>query len=125
MKIPKHTLIIGASPNPSRYGNIAALRLHDAGKSFIPVGMKSGLIAGKKIEDLSTLKKYDDIDTVTLYLNPKNQLAYEDYILSMKPKRIIFNPGTENPKFMDRAQKEGIEVLQACTLVMLASNTFD
>jgi len=125
MKIYKKTLIMGASPNPSRYGNIAALRLHDAGKSFIPVGIKPGFIAGKKIEDLSALKKYDEIDTVTLYLNQKNQLAYEDYILSMKPKRIIFNPGTENPKFMDRAQNEGIEVLQACTLVMLASNTYD
>ena len=70
-------------------------------------------------------EKYDNIDTITLYLNPKNQIPYEDYILSIKPRRIIFNPGTENPKFMNRAQNEGIEVLKACTLVMLASNTYD
>ena len=121
----KYTLILGASPNPKRYGNMAALRLHYAGKPFIPVGIKSGQIAGKNIEKLSTFKKYDNIDTVTLYLNPKNQIPYEDYILSIKPRRIIFNPGTENPKFMNRAQNEGIEVLKACTLVMLASNTYD
>ncbi|MAJ51671.1 MAG: CoA-binding protein [Flammeovirgaceae bacterium] len=125
MKTQKYTLILGASPNPKRYGNIAALRLYIAGKPFIPVGIKSGQIAGKKIEDLNALKKYDNIDTVTLYLSLINQFPYEDYILSIKPRRIIFNPGTENPSFMSRAQKEGIEVLEACTLVMLASNTYD
>jgi len=121
----KYTLILGASTNPKRYGNMAALKLHYAGKPFIPVGIKSGQIAGKNIEELSTRKKYDNIDTVTLYLNPKNQIPYEDYILSIKPRRIIFNPGTENPKFMNRARNEGIEVLKACTLVMLASNTYN
>ena len=125
MKTQKYTLILGASPNPKRYGNIAALRLYIAGKPFIPVGIKSGQIDGKKIEDLNALKKYDNIDTVTLYLSLTNQFPYEDYILSIKPRRIIFNPGTENPSFMSRAQKEGIEVLEACTLVMLASNTYD
>ena len=121
----KYTLILGASPNPKRYGNMAALKLYNAGKPFIPVGTKLGQIAGKNIEELSTLKKYDNIDTVTLYLSPKNQIPYEDYILSIKPRRIIFNPGTENPKLMNRAQNKGIEVLKACTLVMLASNTYD
>tara|TARA_A100001011_G_scaffold56078_1_gene55048 strand:+ start:211 stop:588 length:378 start_codon:yes stop_codon:yes gene_type:complete len=121
----KYTLILGASPNPKKYGNMAALRLYFASKPFIPVGIKSGQIGGKNIEELSTLKKYDNIDTITLYLSPKNQSPYEDYILSIKPRRIIFNPGTENPKFMNRAQSEGIEVLKACTLVMLASNTYD
>lgn len=121
----KYTLILGASPNPKRYGNMAALKLYNAGKPFIPVGTKLGHIAGKNIEELSTLKKYDNIDTVTLYLSPKNQIPFEDYILSIKPRRIIFNPGTENPKLMNRAQNKGIEVLKACTLVMLASNTYD
>ena len=121
----KYTLILGASPNPKRYGNMAALKLYNAGKPFIPVGKKLGQIAGKNIEELSTLKKYDNIDTITLYLSPKNQIPYEDYILSIKPRRIIFNPGTENPKLMNRAQNKGIEVLKACTLVMLASNTYD
>ena len=121
----KYTLILGASPNPKRYGNMAALKLYNAGKPFIPVGKKLGQIAGKNIEELSTLKKYDNIDTITLYLSPKNQIPYEDYILSIKPRRIIFNPGTENPKLMNSAQNEGIEVLKACTLVMLASNTYD
>ena len=121
----KYTLVLGASPHPQKYGNMAALRLHSAGKPFIPVGMKSGQIAGINIEKLSNLNKYENIDTVTLYLSPKNQSAYEDVILSIKPRRIIFNPGTENPKFMNRAQNKGIEVLKACTLVMLASNTFD
>ena len=121
----KYTLILGASPNPKKYGNMAALKLYYAGKPFIPVGIKSGQIAGKNIEELSTLKKYDNIDTVTLYLSPKNQIPYEDYIISIKPRRIIFNPGTENPKLMNLAQNKGIEVLKACTLVMLASNTYD
>ena len=121
----KYTLILGASPNPKRYGNMAALKLYYAGKPFIPVGIKSGQIAGKNIEELSTLKKYDNIDTITLYLSPKNQIPYEDYILSIKPRRIIFNPGTENPKLMNRAQNKGIDVLKACTLVKLASNTYD
>ena len=79
----KYTLVLGASPNPLRYGNMAALRLHNAGKPFIPVGIKSGQIAGIKIEKLSSLKKYDNIDTVTLYLSPKNQIPYEDYIISV------------------------------------------
>ena len=121
----KYTLILGASPNPKRYGNMAALKLYHAGKPFIPVGIKSGQIAGKNIEELSTLKEYENIDTITLYLSPTNQIPYEDYILSIKPRRIIFNPGTENPKLMNRAQNKGIEVLKACTLVMLASNTYD
>ena len=121
----KYTLILGASPNPKRYGNMAALKLYYAGKPFIPVGIKSGQIAGKNIEELSALKKYDNIDTITLYLSPKNQIPYEDYILSIKPRRIIFNPGTENPKLMNSAQNKGIKVLKACTLVMLASNTYD
>ena len=121
----KYTLILGASPNPKRYGNMAALKLYYAGKPFIPVGIKSGQIAGKNIEELSTLKEYENIDTITLYLSPTNQIPYEDYILSIKPRRIIFNPGTENPKLMNRAQNKGIEVLKACTLVMLASNTYD
>ena len=125
MKTKKYTLILGASPNPKRYGNMAALKLYYAGKPFIPVGIKSGQIAGKNIEELSALKKYDNIDTITLYLSPKNQIPYEDYILSIKPRRIIFNPGTENPKLMNSAQNKGIKVLKACTLVMLASNTYD
>ena len=125
MKKEKYTLVLGASPNPKKFSNIVAHKLQIAGKLFIPVGIKSGQIAGKKIEDLNSFKKYHNIDTVTLYLSSKNQFSYEDYILSMKPRRIIFNPGTENSNFMSRAQKEGIEVLEACTLVMLASNTYD
>ncbi len=118
----KPTAIIGASPNPERYAYLATQRLKKHGHAVFPVGIKEGQIEGETI--LTGKPQLTDIDTVTLYVGPANQPAWIDYIYSLKPKRIIFNPGTENPAFMKEASEKGIECLEACTLVMLSANTF-
>jgi len=118
----KRTVVLGASPNPARYANKAVHKLLDKGHAPLLVGIRKGSIADIPIQigqpDIS------DVDTVTVYVGPKHQGAYEDYILSLKPNRIIFNPGAENPAFGKRAREEGIEVAYACTLVMLSTGQF-
>jgi len=116
------TLILGASTNPGRYAYRAAEMLHQNGYDFVPVGIKKGEVLGRPI--LSGKPALQDIHTVTLYIGPRNQDEWIDYVLQLNPKRLIFNPGTENPDFMKRASSEGIDVLPACTLVMLATNTY-
>lgn len=120
----RKTVIIGASTNPDRTAFLAAERLSRAGEDFVPVGIKRGSVQGKEILDLREKPTIDNVDTVTLYLNPKNQEEWIDYILSLNPKRIIFNPGTENPELITRASEKGIETDLACTLVMLASGQY-
>ncbi|HAI18451.1 MAG TPA: CoA-binding protein [Xanthomarina gelatinilytica] len=118
----RKTLVLGASLNPSRYSHIAMNRLKQAGHEVVAIGLKQGLVQGVNINtDLMTFK---DIDTVTLYLNPKNQVPYYDYILSLKPKRVIFNPGTENPEFYNILKKNNIDFEVACTLVLLSTNQY-
>ena len=114
----KKTLVLGASPNPSRYSNIAVNRLTNHGHEVVPVGVREGEIAG--IEIIKGRPEVECIDTVTLYLNPKRQEEYYDYILALNPKRIIFNPGTENPELSRLAREQGIETEIACTLVQLS-----
>jgi uncharacterized protein len=118
----KKTLILGASPNPERYAYIAAQRLKKAGYEILPVGTKKGEIEGTPIENGTP--QYKDVDTVTLYLNPDNQKPYYDYILLLKPKRIIFNPGTENWELVKLAKEQDIETEIACTLVMLSVGNY-
>lgn len=118
----KKTLIIGASTNPSRYANIAANRLVGAGHDIVNIGLRSGEVAGVEIETKGDV--YTDVDTVTLYVGPARQPEYYDYILDTKPKRIIFNPGTENPELEQLAQDAGIEPIRACTLVMLSTGQY-
>jgi len=115
-------LLLGASPNPSRYAWLAAERLQQAGHEVIPLGIRPGKIAGLPIH--TERPKVEDLHTVTLYLHPRHQKEYEDWLLELKPRRIIFNPGAENPSLARRARENGIETLEACTLVMLASGTF-
>lgn len=114
------TVILGASPNPGRVSFIAAEKLNHRQYDFVPVGIKKGSVQGKEILDLREKPKIEDVHTVTLYLNPTNQEAWLDYIMSLNPKRIIFNPGTENPKLIDMASEKGIETNIACTLTMLS-----
>ena len=114
----KKTLILGATTNPSRYGYIATSRLKKYGHEVIPLGIREGEIEGVSIQ--MGKPNIEDIDTITLYLNPKRQEEYYDYILSLNPKRIIFNPGTENPALIALAKKNDIETEIACTLVMLS-----
>lgn len=118
------TVVIGATTNPTRYAYIAAQRLRGAGKDFIPVGIKKGEVAGEEILDLRQRPEIADVDTVTLYIGPQNQEEWYDYILGLSPRRIIFNPGTENRELMDMARDRGIEVEAACTLVMLSVGTY-
>ncbi|MFQ3214078.1 MAG: putative CoA-binding protein [Marivirga sp.] len=120
----KKTVIIGASTNPSRYAYFAADRLISAGHEIVPVGIKKGEVFGEEILDIRQSPAVADVDTVTLYLGPQNQREYYDYIVSLNPKRIIFNPGTENPELLNKAQAAGIETEYACTLVMLGSGEY-
>jgi len=114
----KKTLVLGATPNPGRYAYLAANRLKSHGHSIVNVGLKSGEVAGVAIEKPEII--HHDIDTITLYVGPQNQEALYDYILATKPKRIIFNPGTENSELQRMADAEGIETQYACTLVLLS-----
>lgn len=118
----KKTLIIGATPNPLRYANKAANSLVRYGHEIVNVGIKKGEAANQPIEKPE--KIHTDIDTITLYVNPDNQKDLYNYILETKPKRIIFNPGTENDELVQKAEDAGIETLEACTLVMLATNQY-
>ena len=114
----KKTVVLGASPDPSRYSNIAVERLLAYGHEAVPIGFRKGEIKGLSIK--TDTPKVEEVDTVTLYLNPQRQQIFYDYILGLEPKRIIFNPGTENPELMQLAEERGIEALAACTLVLLS-----
>jgi len=117
------TVVIGATTNPERYAYLAVKRLLKFGHEVVPVGKNEGEIDGIKIHtDRPDVK---DVHTVTLYLNPMHQKEVYDYILSLHPKRIIFNPGAENPEFETIAKKNGIEVTEACTLVLLSTGMYE
>jgi predicted CoA-binding protein len=118
----KPTVVIGASPNTDRYSYKATISLQNHNHTVYPIGIRNG-----KINDLDIITNkptLENIDTVTLYVGPDNQPAWFDYIFSLNPKRIIFNPGTENPEFEALAISKGIEVLDACTLVLLSINQY-
>ena len=118
----KKTVVLGASPNRSRYSHKAVSRLRASGFEVVALGIRSGKIADVEIQKGTA--KLTDVHTVSLYLGAQRQAEYYDYILSLKPHRIIFNPGTENPEFQKLASQNGIEVLENCTLVMLSLNIF-
>ncbi|WP_179416021.1 CoA-binding protein [Mucilaginibacter sp. E4BP6] len=114
----KKTLVLGATPDASRYAYLAANRLVGKGHTIVNVGIKTGEVAGLPIEKPEVI--HDDIDTITLYVGPQNQPPLYDYILDTNPKRIIFNPGTENSELRKMANEKGIETEYACTLVLLS-----
>lgn len=120
----KKTVIIGATPNPSRYAYSAAHMLNRFGHTIVPLSIKKGTVAGKDILDLRSKPDITDVDTVTLYIGPQNQPEWYDYIINLSPKRIIFNPGTENTEFIHLARQHDIEPVLGCTLVMLQSGTY-
>ncbi len=119
---PKKTLDLGASSKPEQYSNMAVSNLLSAGHPVEAIGREIFSIGPVNVK--SSPEPLADIHTVTMYLNASRQADYEDYILSLHPKRIIFNPGAENPTFSGKAQQQGIEVLDACTLVMLSVGTY-
>lgn len=118
----KKTLVLGASPNPNRYSNIAIQKLRYYGHPVIAIGRREGVVENIKIH--KEKEDHKEIDTVTVYMNDKNQKEFEDYILSLNPKRIIFNPGAENNVLALKAKEKGIEAIEACTLVMLSTGQY-
>ena len=118
----KKTVVLGASSNPARYSYLAVQRLRAHNHPVVAIGRKLGQVA-----DVDIAKDHlqeNDVDTVTLYLNPKNQVEYYDYILNLHPKRIIFNPGTENDELIQKARENNINPVIACTLVMLSTGQY-
>lgn len=118
----RKTLVLGASIRTDRYSNIALKRLVNKGHEVKAIGLKKGTVSGVEIDTEKI--DYPGIDTVTLYLNPKRQEEYYDYILSLHPTRVIFNPGTENPEFYKILDKNKIFYEVACTLVLLSTNQY-
>jgi predicted CoA-binding protein len=118
----KKTLVLGASDNPSRYSYLALHRLRNLGHPVVAIGKRTGMVGDVPIE--REKKEWDNVHTVTLYLNPTHQKQYYDYIVSLKPKRIIFNPGAENDELFAIAKKNGISPIEACTLVLLSTNQY-
>lgn len=118
----KKTLVIGASEQSDRYSHQAVKLLRHFGHEVKALGAKEGQIGDTKIE--TNPPEDGDFDTVTMYLNPARQSTMEEYVLSLNPKRLIFNPGAENPLLAQKAEQKGIEVLDACTLVMLRTHQY-
>lgn len=119
----RKTLVIGASENPQRYSFLAMNSLKNHGHEVEAVGLKQGIVAGIPIQ--TGKPELAGIDTVTLYVGPQNQPELYEYIVGLKPKRVIFNPGTENPEFEQLLAKNKIETEQACTLVLLNTDQYE
>jgi len=118
----KNTLVFGASLKPNRYSNIAIHRLVDKGITTQAFGLRNGTVNGVQVQ--TNLEGFEEIHTITLYLNPTRQVAYYDEIIALAPVRVLFNPGTENPEFYGLLEENGIEVEVACTLVLLGTGQF-
>ncbi len=118
----KKTVVLGATENPSRYSYLAVEKLNRYGHPVVAIGKQEGKIGNIPVITAHPYEK--EVDTVTLYLNPQLQKQYYDYILSLHPKRIIFNPGTENDELYDLAKANNIEPLEACTLVLLGTGQY-
>lgn len=118
----KMTLVLGASTNVERYSNMAIQRLQASGHPVIAVGLRSGSIGPAEI--LTDIPMDAQVDTLTLYVGPVHQPVWADRIIALAPKRIIFNPGTENDELEKRARNAGIAVVEGCTLVMLSAGTY-
>jgi hypothetical protein len=118
----KKTLILGASDNPSRYSYLALNRLRNNGHPVVAIGKKKAKVSDVELD--TEQKPLNDIDTVTLYLNPAHQKQYYNYILAIHPKRVIFNPGAENEELETLLKENGIQPVEACTLVLLSTGQY-
>lgn len=116
------TLVLGATNNPGRYAYLAVSRLVRNGHPVIAVGRSGGIVEGISIQP--DFPADNDIHTISMYLNARNQEMYVAHILEVLPRRIIFNPGSENPVLEKQARAKGIIVEEACTLVMLATGSY-
>ena len=118
----KKTLVLGASANPARYSYLAINKLREHKHPVVAIGKTTAIVADIPVQ--SETSPIPDLDTVTMYLNPVNQKNYYDYILEQHPKRVIFNPGAENPEFEKMLAEKGIQTVEACTLVLLATGQY-
>ncbi len=118
----KKTLVFGASLKPERYSNMAINSLVKSNQPTVAFGLREGTVAGITVD--TQLIPYNNIDTITLYLNAGRQVAYYDYLISLKPKRVIFNPGTYNSELIELLKINRIEAEVACTLVLLGTNQY-
>ncbi|WP_298794780.1 CoA-binding protein [uncultured Allomuricauda sp.] len=117
-----NTLVFGASLNPSRYSNLAIHRLVENQQETFAFGVRQGTVSGIQIKD--NLTDFQNIHTITLYMNPQRQKEYYQKIIDLKPERVIFNPGAENPEFATMLMDVGVKVENACTLVLLATGQY-
>ncbi len=122
MAVAKKTVVLGASDNPARYSYLALKKLQANNHPIVAIGKKAGKVGEVNIQ--TDHLPVEGVDTITLYLNPQNQKEYYDYILELKPNRIIFNPGTENDALIKQAKENGIEPVIGCTLVMLSTGQY-
>jgi predicted CoA-binding protein len=122
MNEKKKTVVLGASGNPSRYSNLAIQRLRQHGHPVVAIGRKAAMVGDVPVT--TDKKPSEEVDTVTLYLNQDHQKEYYDYILSLNPKRIIFNPGAENEELAKLAREKNIRPMEACTLVLLSTGQY-
>ena len=120
----KKTVIVGSTPRPYRYAHQAAVMLDEREIPFIPLGIQEGQVLGREILNVYDRPAIEGGDTLTMYINAHRQKDWYDYLLSLNPRRIIFNPGSENYEFKKLAESRGIECLEACTLVMLSIGNF-
>jgi len=118
----KKTVVLGASENPSRYSYLAVERLREKGYPVVAIGRKPGVIGDTPI--VTGHPEIEDVDTVTLYLNPQLQESEYEYIMHLHPRRVIFNPGTENDALLELLEQKNIQGIEACTLVMLSTGQF-
>lgn len=120
----KRTVVVGATDNPGRYAYIAANLLKDKGHEIVLLGIKKGMVAGQEILDIRQKPDPGPVHTLTLYIGPQRQPEWYDYLVNLKPQRIIFNPGTENTEFEALAHQNGIETHRYCTLVLLSTGQY-
>jgi predicted CoA-binding protein len=118
----KKTLVLGASGNPERYSFLAINRLREHQHPVVAIGKKNTVV--QDVEVQTDVEPIPGLDTVTLYLNANNQKSYYDYIVDQHPRRVIFNPGAENPEFEKILESRGIQVMEACTLVLLGTGQY-
>ncbi len=121
---PHKTLVLGASPNPSRYAYLATLMLRERGHEVVALGLKPGRVGDVEIETDKQAVENQGIHTVTLYVGADRQQPFEDWLVALRPRRVIFNPGTENPALIRRLADAGVEPVVACTLVMLRTHQY-
>ena len=118
----KKTLVIGASEKPERYSNKAIVALRNHGHPVVAIGLRQGKVVDVGID--TEKKPYQDVDTVTMYVGPGHQPAFYDYVIGLRPRRVIFNPGTENKVFSEQLKVAGIQYEEACTLVLLSIGAY-